>query len=66
MLPIPCGTTSFTVNGVETDTGLGGDQGWYALRGRNGETYSLSILVGGADYCASVTGNSDGVFFVVK
>lgn len=66
VLPIPCGTTSFTVNGVETDTGLGGDQGWYALRGRNGETYSLSILVGGTDYSASLTGNSDGVFFVVK
>lgn len=31
VLPIPYGTVSFTVDGVETDTGLGRDQGWYAF-----------------------------------
>ena len=30
VLPIPYGTTSFTINGVEHDTGLDGAQGWYA------------------------------------
>ena len=31
VLPIPYGTTSFAINGEAVDTGLGGDQGWYAL-----------------------------------
>lgn len=66
VLPIPYGTTSFTLNGVETDTGLGGDQGWYALRGRSGETYSLSLVVDGVDYSASLMGYSDGAVVILK
>ena len=31
VMPIPYGMASFTVNGVDTPTGLGGAQGWYAL-----------------------------------
>ena len=32
VLPIPCGVELFRVDGVETDTGLGGDAGWYLCR----------------------------------
>ena len=31
VLPIPYGMRSFTLDGVEVETGLGGAQGWYAL-----------------------------------
>ena len=32
VLPIPYGVERFTVDGVQQDTGLGGDTGWYNLR----------------------------------
>ena len=32
VLPIPYGVERFTVDGVQQDTGLGGDAGWYNLR----------------------------------
>lgn len=59
VLPIPYGTTSFTVNGVETDTGLGGAQGWYALR-RVGsdESVTLSLVADGVEYMASLLGST--------
>ena len=66
VLPIPYGTTSFTVNGVETDTGLDGAQGWYALRGRSGETYSLSLVAGGVNYLASLVGYGNGLILIFK
>ena len=40
VLPIPYGTRAICVNGVETDTGLGGAQGWYALPVVGGERVS--------------------------
>lgn len=57
VLPIPYGTTSFTINGAEIDTGLGGAQGWYALgKVGAGENASLSIVAGGVEYMASLLG----------
>jgi len=66
VLPIPYGTTSFTVNGVETDTGLGGAQGWYALR-RVGsdESVTLSLVADGVEYMASLLG-STGLMVVFR
>lgn len=59
VLPIPYGTTSFTVNGVETNTGLDGAQGWYALEKVGaGETVSLSAEADGMEYMASLVGAS--------
>ena len=43
VFPIPYGMTSFTVGGVVTDTGLGGDQGWYALDVPGGQTIPLTL-----------------------
>ncbi len=57
VLPIPYGTTSFKVNGVETPTGLDGAQGWFALPIKSGET-SLSLVANEVEYAASVFGNS--------
>ena len=37
VLPISFGTSSVLVNGVETDTGLGGDQGWFAVQLKNAQ-----------------------------
>lgn len=66
VLPIPYGTTSFMVNGVETDTGLGGAQGWYALR-RVGsdESVTLSLVADGVEYMASLLG-STGLMVVFR
>ena len=43
VFPIPYGMTSFTIGGVVTDTGLGGDQGWYALDVPGGQTIPLTL-----------------------
>ncbi len=43
VIPIPCGTASFTVNGVAADTGLDGDAGWYPLTMHGGKTATLSL-----------------------
>lgn len=57
VLPIPCGMESFTVNGVETDTKLGGAQGWYALNGIDaGDVVPVSLTIGGSQYLAELRG----------
>ena len=72
VLPIPYGTTSLSMqtNGgewKELDTGLNGAQGWYALSpiGR-GDNLSLSCIVDGVSYVASLIGGGDGFFVIVK
>ena len=67
VLPIPYGTTSFTVNGVEHDTGLDGAQGWYALSPiEKGETITLSCLADGVSYVASILGGGNGFMLIFK
>ena len=66
VIPIPYGTETFTVNGETVDTGLGGSQGWYALKGLSGETYSLSLMAGGVQHFASLVGMSDGLMLILK
>ncbi len=66
VIPIPYGTTSLKVNGVETPTGLGGDQGWFALPIKSGETASLSLIAGEVSYAASILGDSFGFFIICK
>ena len=67
VLPIPYGTTSFTVNGVEHDTGLDGAQGWYALSPiESGETITLSCLADGVSYAASILGGGNGFLLIYK
>ena len=60
VLPIPYGTTSFsvTVNGEPraADTGLNGAQGWYALGVKPGDNVSLSMIANGLSYSASLHG----------
>ena len=72
VLPIPYGTTSLSMqtNGgewKEIDTGLNGAQGWYALSPiARGSTLSLSCIVDGVSYVASLLGGGDGFFVIVK
>ena len=67
VLPIPYGTTSFTVNGVEHDTGLDGAQGWYALSPiESGESITLSCFADGVSYAASILGGRSGMFLIIK
>ena len=72
VLPIPYGTTSLSMQTnsgewKELDTGLNGAQGWYALSpiGR-GDNLSLSCIVDGVSYVASLIGGGDGFFVIVK
>ena len=72
VLPIPYGTTSLSMqtNGgewKELDTGLNGAQGWYALSPIvRGDNISLSCIVDGVSYVASLLGGGDGFFVIVK
>ena len=66
VLPIPYGTTSLSVNGVETPTGLDGAQGWYALRIKPGELYSLSLIANEVTYAASVLGGGSGMIVIMR
>ena len=72
VLPIPYGTTSLSMqtNGgewKELDTGLNGAQGWYALSPiARKDNISLSCIVDGVSYVASLLGGGDGFFVIVK
>ena len=67
VLPIPYGTTSFTVNGVEHDTGLDGAQGWYALSPiAPGASISLTCLANGVSYAASILGGGNGFMLIYQ
>ena len=71
VMPIPCGTESFTmsVNGgtwTEVDTGLNGAQGWYAIKPKTGDTVSLSLMADGIGYAATLQGQGDGCFLILK
>ena len=71
VLPIPYGTTSFTmsVNGgtvTEVDTGLNGAQGWYALKPNTDDSVSLSLVAGGINYAATLLGQGDGFFVIIQ
>ena len=69
VLPIPYGTTSFSVsvNGLQTvdDTGLNGAQGWYVLGGiGRGDKVTLSLLADGVNHMATLLGRGDGYFVI--
>ena len=70
VLPIPHGTTSFsvTVNGETRteDTGLNGAQGWYALGLHGDEAASLSMIANGLSYSVSLLGLRDGFVVVFQ
>ena len=70
VLPIPHGTTSFsvTVNGETRteETGLNGAQGWYALGLHGGEEASLSMIANGLSYSVSLLGLRGGYVVVFQ
>jgi hypothetical protein len=72
VIPIPFGTGSFTVqtNGGETEnieTGLGGAQGWYALKLPAGANLSLSLSTpDGETHAANITCLFEGLYFTIK
>lgn len=67
VLPIPYGMSSFTINGVETDTGLGGAQGWYPIGEIGiGEPLSLTLTTDAAAYAASLLGGGSGMAVTIR
>lgn len=65
-IPIPYGMTSFEINGTPTDTGLGGDQGWYALKLKSNVSAALSALVGEDSWTATLKGAVAGFFLIFR
>ena len=65
-IPIPYGMTSFEINGTPTDTGLGGDQGWYALKLKSDISAALSGIVGGNSWSALLKGAATGFFLILR
>lgn len=63
VLPIPYGTASVNVNGVETPTGLDGAQGWFALPIKAGSATTLSIIANEVESAATLLGG--GTFMVI-
>ncbi len=67
VLPIPYGTTSFKVNDVDVDPGLGGAQGWYALgQLKNGDDVSLSMIADGLSFTAALMCVDGGTMVVFQ
>ena len=71
VLPIPYGTENFTmsVNGgtvTNVDTGLNGAQGWYAIKPKIGDNVSFALVAGGINYAATLLGQGDGIFVILK
>ena len=64
VLPIPQGTTSFTLNGETVDTGLNGAQGWYALGPVAGNA-SASVAIAGPFGEASATLKQPTGFYIM-
>ena len=55
------------VNGIDTDTGLDGAQGWYALGKIDpNEPVSLSMTAGGVEYAASLLGGGAGLMMILR
>ena len=65
VVPIPYGTTSFQINGVETPTGLDGAQGWFAMDVPAGGV-SLSLVAPGISSAVSLLGASSGMLLIIK
>ena len=67
VLPIPYGMKTIKINGVDTDTGLEGAQGWYALgKIEPNETVTLSGVAGGVEYAASLLGAGAGLMMIFR
>ena len=66
VMPVMYGATSFKVNGTETDTGLDGAQGWYALKVPVDVSALLEVTVGGSISTASLQGRGPGCFVILR
>ena len=66
VMPVMYGATSFRVNGIETDTGLDGAQGWYALKAATDVSALLEVAVGGSVSSASLLGRGPGCFVILR
>lgn len=67
VLPIPYGMTSFTVDDVEVDPGLEGEQGWYALGPiAPNQTCGVSLTWAGSTYVADLLGGGAGLLLIVR
>lgn len=67
VLPIPYGMKTLKINGVDTDTGLDGAQGWYALgRIELNETVTLSGVAGDVEYAAELLGGLGGLILIFR
>lgn len=65
-IPIPYGMTSFEIDGVAVETGLGGAQGWCAVKLGSKVPASLSGVVDGEPWTAALRGAAMGFLIAVQ
>lgn len=66
VIPIPAGIASFTIDGVVTDPGLGGDAGWYAATLHGGQTVALGLDDGAETFAATLFRPQDATMFELR
>lgn len=66
VMPVPYGTTSLCVNGVEIEDAAANAQGWYALSGSSGDSVTVSLQENGALHEASLAIYGLGHFVIIR
>ena len=66
VMPVPYGTTSLTVNGVEIDDAAANAQGWYALSGSSGDTATVILRENDASSEALLAVYGLGHFVIIR
>lgn len=65
-IPIPYGMKTFEIEGVSTNTGLNGAQGWFPLKLRGRTEATLTGLVGEELYSSTLRGATAGFSVIVR
>lgn len=66
VMPIPCGTTSLSVNGVPIEEAAANAQGWHAIVGMSGDTVSLVLEENGFSHEVSAVVYGPGHFVIIR
>ena len=66
VMPVPYGTTSLSVNGVEIEDAAANAQGWYALSGSSGDAVTVSLQESGTLHEVSLAVYGLGHFVIIR
>ena len=70
VLPVPAGTTEFTIDGTTVETGLGGAAGWYGWKKISPKPdrapYVLTLTAGEVEWTAGIVALAKGFSLIVR